>query len=110
MYKTIILAAAIVLSSCSTPEPQPLTMEQQVERQFSVFSGEHRDLSKRIKKTIDDPDSYKHIQTMYWLRKDTVVFVKTEFTYGNLYGGKNRGEVGALYEVDGQLREILYFD
>lgn len=110
MYKTVFLAAAIALSSCSTPEPQPLTMEQQVERQFSAWSGEHIDLSARITKALEDPDSYKHIQTMYRLRQDSVLFVKTQFTYGNVFGGKNRGEVGALYGVDGKLIEILYFD
>lgn len=73
---------------------------EQIELQFSSWDGSHRDLEKRIKEAMNDPDSYKHYKTVYFDRGDHLTVI-TEFGGKNGFGGMVRNTVSADYSLDG---------
>lgn len=73
---------------------------EQIELKFSSWDGSHRDLEKRIKEAMNDPDSYKHYKTVYVDRGDHLTVI-TEFGGKNGFGGMVRNTVSADYSLDG---------
>ena len=53
---------------------------------------------------------YKAIHGSFYIKLTKSQLENIQFTATNAFGGRVRCEVGALYEVDGTLREILYYD
>jgi tetratricopeptide (TPR) repeat protein len=77
-----------------------------IESQFSAWNGAHRELERVIKESMNDPDSYKHVETVYWDRGDYLV-VKTTFRGKNAFGGVIKNSVTAKVSIDGHVLEIL---
>jgi len=80
--------------------------ESQVKSQFSPWDGSHRGLEKYIKETMNDPASYEHVSTNYWLFKDHMV-VLTKFRGKNAFGGTVTNSVKAKVSLDGSNVTIL---
>lgn len=40
--------------------------KKKIESQFSAWDGSHRNLERIIKEAMNDPDSYDHVETVYW--------------------------------------------
>lgn len=85
--------------------------EQQikVESQFSSWDGSHRGLTEIIKKSMNDPDSYEHIETKFKDNTDHI-FVITKFRGANAFGGKVVNTVCAKVDFSGNVIEILSQD
>lgn len=77
-----------------------------IEEQFSAWDGSHRNLTKVIKKAMNDPDSYEHVETVYWDMKDHLV-VRTTFRGKNAFGGVVKNIIKAKVSLDGDVLEIL---
>ncbi len=77
-----------------------------IERQFSAWDGSHRALEQIIKKTMNDPDSYKHVETRYSESDDAIV-VKTTFRGKNAFGGVVTNSIRAKFTLDGELIAII---
>ena len=56
-------------------------------KQFSSWSGEHYNSVKLIKKSMNDPESYDHVETKYTDLSKNGLKVFTKFRGKNLYGG-----------------------
>jgi hypothetical protein len=80
--------------------------EKQIEEQFSVWDGSHRNLERVIKKAMNDPDSYEHDKTVYWDRGDHLV-VKTTYRGKNGFGGVVRNFVKAKVSLEGQILQVI---
>lgn len=80
--------------------------KKQLESQFSAWDGSHRGLERVIKDSMNDPDSYDHVETVYWDRGDHLV-VRTTFRGKNAFGGVVKNSVKARVSLDGQVLEIL---
>ena len=108
----IVLVAFLVnyFSSDSTKTSAPKTEEelrkQQIERNFSAWDGSHRGLTEVIKKSMNDPNSYEHVETVYWDKGDNLV-VKTTFRGKNAFGGVVKNWVMAKVGLDGSVVEVL---
>lgn len=108
----IVLVAFLVnyFSSDSTKTSAPKTEEelrkQQIERNFSAWDGSHRGLTEVIKKSMNDPNSYEHVETVYWDKGDHLV-VKTTFRGKNAFGGVVKNWVMAKVGLDGSVVEVL---
>jgi hypothetical protein len=87
-------------------EPKPLTRQEKIEKQFSVWDGSHRALEKLIKAGMNDPDSYKHVETHRWDMGEYIL-VKTTFRGKNAFGGIVTETVGAKVGIEGEIIEIL---
>jgi len=85
----------------------PKTERQiQLEKQFSAWDGSHNGLSKIIKKAMNDPDSYEHVETVYWDMKDHVV-IRTTYSGKNAFGGRVKNWVKAKADNNGNIIEII---
>lgn len=85
----------------------PKTERQiQLEKQFSAWDGSHNTLTQLIKKAMNDPDSYEHVETKYWDMTDYIV-VRTVYSGKNAFGGRVKNFVKAKFDNDGNLLEII---
>jgi len=80
--------------------------KKKIEHQFSAWDGSHRGLERIIKKTMNDPDSYDHVKTVYWDMGKHLV-VKTTFRGKNAFGGVVVNWVKAKSDMDGNIIEIM---
>ncbi len=77
-----------------------------IERQFSVWDRKHYGLESYIKGSMNDPDSFDHVQTLYWDRGEYIE-VLTTFRGKNLFGGVVTNTVRAKVSLDGVVLTIL---
>jgi len=85
----------------------PKTERQiQVDSQFSLWDGSHIELTKLIKKGLNDPDSYEHVETVYWDMNDHVI-VRTTYSGKNAFGGRVKNWVKAKVDDNGNIVEII---
>ena len=80
--------------------------KERIERQFSGWDGSHRNLVAYIKKSMNDPDSYKHEETRFE-DKGTFLIVRTSFRGKNAFGGMVKNTILAKIDFDGNIIEIL---
>lgn len=98
--------ATVTVVPTATPAP---SKKELIEKQFSVWDGSHNELTKMIKDSLNDPDSYEHLNTNYWDFEDHIV-VKTEFTAKNGFGGRVRNMASAkIYLSDGRIEDFLIY-
>jgi len=94
----IIFVFFLWVGSCGDEEepqetqepPKVLTPEEQrkedVSHCFNPWDGSHIELTRLIKESMNDPDSYSHVETIYY-DHDSVLLVKTTFRGRNGFGG-----------------------
>lgn len=87
-------------------EEQKEERQEKIEKMFDVFDGSHITLTKAIKKTMNDPDSYQHIETVYWDMNDYLV-VRTTFSGKNAFGGRVKNWVKVKSDIDGNIIEVI---
>ncbi|WP_416305191.1 hypothetical protein [Neptunicella sp. SCSIO 80796] len=91
----------------ATPKPKaPPTIDEKIKKQFSAWDGSHYGLEKIIKKSMNDPDSYKHIETRY-VKEDNDILVITEFSGKNAFNATVKNSIAGKFTFDGQLLEII---
>lgn len=93
----------------SEPPPMvkaPLSRTEQIESAFSPWDGSHRNLTEYIKKSMNDPSSYEHVETAYWDLKDHLV-VLTTFRGKNALGATVTNSVKAEVDLDGNVAKII---
>lgn len=94
-------------SSKTNADGTPKTERQtQIEKQFSAWDGSHIELTKLIKKAMNDPGSYEHVETVYWDMKDHIV-VRTTYSGKNAFGGRVKNWVTAKVDNNGNIIEII---
>ena len=90
----------------SAKEQQTLAREEKIRKLFSAWDGSHNGLEKLIKETMNDPDSYKHVETVYWDMGNHLV-VRTTFRGKNAFGGVVKNWVKAKISLNGEVMEII---
>lgn len=88
-------------------EKDSLFRIEKIQQQFSAWDGDHKKLREYVKQALLDPDSYKHINTVYWDR-DSMIVVKMEYSATNSFGGRIRGAIMANCDLDGNILKIIY--
>ena len=73
-------------------------------RQFG-FNQQHRNLEREIKRMMNDPDSYEHIETN-WEDKGSYILLETSIRGTNPYSAKIVKTYRAKATIDGQILEI----
>ncbi len=95
------------MSSTPTPIPQKTQEElrkEKIERHFSQWDGSHKVLTRRIKESMNDPDSYEHVGTTY-MDMGNHLIVTTEFRGKNAFGGVVLNWIKV--KVDGNVIEVI---
>jgi len=83
-----------------------VTHEQRIQGLFSAWDGSLYSLEKLIKSNMNDPDSYDHVETVFWDMKDHIV-VQTKFRGKNAFGGVVLNSIKAKADTLGNVIEIL---
>lgn len=97
-------------TSTSKPQAPPKSpREQKIESQFSGWSGSHTVLEKTIISTMNDPDSYEHVETRYGDKGDYLI-ISTKFRGKNKFGGVITQVVTAKVDLNGNIIEIVSQD
>ena len=77
-----------------------------IKAQFSAWDGSHSTLTKAIKKSMNDPDSYKHDETKY-IDQGAILLVTTSFRGKNAFGAVVRETVTAKVDLQGNVLEVI---
>lgn len=80
--------------------------KKKIEVQFSLWDGSHKNLEKAIKNSMNDPNSYDHVETEHWDHGDYLV-VRTTFRGKNKFGGVVKNSIKAKVSLDGEVLELL---
>lgn len=72
---------------------------------FSAWDGSHIKLTKLIKESMNDPDSYEHIETHYW-NNNGKIYVETTFRGKNAFGGIVKETISATIDFNCNVIEI----
>ena len=78
---------------------------KEVEKAFSPWDGSHLELTRAIKKVMNNPDSYKHVETRYTDLGDTLM-VRTTFRGTNKFGAVVTNTVAATVSLDGRVIDM----
>lgn len=87
-------------------EAEAVERKKLIETQFSAWDGSHRNLTKAIKESMNDPDSYEHVETTYTDNGDHLI-VLTKFRGKNGFGGTVLNAVKAKVSIEGDVLKIL---
>lgn len=79
---------------------------KKLESQFSPWDGSHRALERAIKKSMNDSDSYEHVETTYRDLGDSLI-VSITFRGKNGFGGVVKNTVVAEVDLDGNILNII---
>lgn len=80
--------------------------QKKIEVQFSGWSGAHYAFERLIKKAMNDPDSYDHVETKY-IDKGSFIRVFCTFRGKNAFGGLVKNTKVADFSIAGDfLREV----
>lgn len=90
----------------SAPKTQEEIRKEQIGKHFSAWDGSHRGLTELIKKSMNDPGSYEHVETVYWDKGDHLI-VKTTFRGKNAFGGFVKNWVMAKVDLNGNVIEVI---
>ena len=80
--------------------------KKEISKGFSGWDGSHTELTKLIKKGMNDPKSYEHVETKYWDMGDHLIVNQT-FRGKNAFGGTVRNTVKAKVSIEGSVIEII---
>lgn len=110
----VLIVLVMVAFNLFTPDKpkapaRPLTAAEQrtqeIEKQFSAWNGAHRDLERRVKTALKDPDSYEHIETKYVDNGAKGISVLMKYRAKNSFGGYVVESIIASYDNAGNLTE-----
>ncbi len=76
-----------------------------VNRQFSSWDGSHKNLEKYIKKNMNNPKSYEHVETKYQIN-DNSITIYTKFRGTNAFNAVVTNEAIATADLEGNLLEV----
>lgn len=80
--------------------------EELINKQFSSWDGSHRGLTKVIKQSMHDPDSYEHVETRFGDYGDYILVV-TKFRGNNKFGATVLSSVSAKVDFNGNVIEVV---
>jgi hypothetical protein len=86
-----------------TPEE---ARKEELSKLFSGWDGSLPALTSQIKNAMNDPDSYDHVETVYWDMKDHLI-VQTTFRGKNKFGGVVKNSVKAKVDLLGNVIGII---
>ena len=116
-----VLSFALVKACeyCSDPAPPPTLPEYQadpgpakpapaksreakIKEQFSAWDGAHKGLEAWVKRNMNDPDSYEHVETSCLDNGETITVI-LKFRGANAFGGKVVNVARCDFDMDGNM-------
>ena len=108
LFEAIIglIFASLLISFFSSGNKKEATEKDQdtiwIDEQFSAWDGEHIRLGKIAKSSLKFPDTYEHVNSVYFRNNEKRnIVVKTTFIGQNAFGVKQRSCIMATYSFTG---------
>ena len=103
----VILIAVLWRASCNNRIKETSTGQSQkrIEQCFSKWDGSHIELTKLLKSSMNDPDSYEHVETRYWSR-DNEIYIITTYRGKNGFGATVKESMAAYSTLDCHIFKI----
>ncbi|MBC23617.1 MAG: hypothetical protein CMJ32_06845 [Phycisphaerae bacterium] len=105
-FLILLAVGSMDSSSNSKPKTQEELRKERLSDGFSGWGGSHLALAKLIKAGMNNPESYDHVETVYWDNGDHLI-VKTTFRGTNAFGGVVTNWVRAKTDLDGNVLEVI---
>lgn len=93
-------------ASMTEAERDAKSRKEIIKKQSSPWDGSHRNLERLIKKTMNDPASYEHVETRYGDQGDHIL-VATTFRGRNGFGGVVTQTMSAKLSLSGDILEVI---
>ncbi len=77
--------------------------------QLSEWDGAHHNLVRAVKKVMNDPGSFEHVETVYWDMKDHLV-VRMTFRGTNAFGAVVPQTVKAWVDLEGNMQKWEWYN
>ena len=110
MFVILVMTFLALGSTDSNKSTTPKTPEEartaQIEKHFSAWDGSHNGLTKVIKESMNDPNSYEHVETRYGDKGDYLIVTAT-FRGKNAFGGVVKNSVTAKVDLNGNVIEVI---
>jgi hypothetical protein len=78
-------------------------LKNKIKQQFSSWDGSHRKVVEAVKKAMNDPKSFEHIETSYVVSENEYVIVKMVFRGKNAFGALVKNTVYAKVDPEGNI-------
>jgi hypothetical protein len=78
-----------------------------IERHFSLYDGQHKELEKMVIAAMNDEDSYEHIKTVREIKGDNRMLIQMTYSGKNAFGGTVKNMVTAEVDFDGNILKII---
>lgn len=95
-----------VLLNAFISDITPPTREKRIDRLFGL-DGSHRGLVTVVKQSMNDPDSFQHMETSYQDNGQDSINVRTIYRGKNKFGGVVKNWIWAKSDLDGNIIEII---
>lgn len=78
-----------------------------IDRLFSVWDGSNYKLVAYVKKNMQDPKSFEHVSTKYWVfDKTNTIVIKMQYRGKNSFNAVVMERVKATVNIEGELLEV----
>lgn len=94
-------------SDSSANSNVPKTKMELIKDQFSSLNGRHKKLEEMIIASLNDPGSYEHASSRYFINIDSTIVVTTTFRAKNAFGGTITQNATATFTAKGDLIEVV---
>ena len=96
--------------SVATPTPESTVSPEEAHQRkisyaFSAYDGSHLELTRSVKKQMNDPKSFEHVKTEY-ADKGDYIYLEMTFRGKNALGVLVLNKVAAKATIDGQILEM----
>ena len=105
-FVVVTVIASLSETGTTSPKTQEELREERIGKHFSGWDGSHDGLTKVIKASMNDPDSYDHVETVYWDKGDHLI-VRTTFGGKNAFGGVVKNSVKARVDLNGNVLQVI---
>jgi len=101
-YKQCLISAKKTIEQKNSQAQSAEKRKQELEKQFSAWDGSHIELERMIKKSMNDPKSYEHVETGY-SDYGKFIIVMTKLRGKNAFGAMVLSVVKAKVYNDGRI-------
>lgn len=101
---TLVLVMGYWFSSLDSSNDSKSDREKIIAKAFDG-DGSHKELTKIIKATMNDPDSFQHVKSRYSDQGEHII-VQTTFRGKNAFGGVVTNWISAKCSINGHVLEI----
>ncbi len=92
--------------SLTQAQKDSIAKQEKVNKSFSAWDGSHNNLVKYVKDRMNDPNSFEHVSTKYWIIGETIVVLMV-YRGKNAFGGVITENIKAETNIEGEIKKVF---